>query len=105
MITVTIGNESRNLQDALTGGWIPERINRRRFAGASVCVRVEIQQPPEVRLALSTPGCPSGPAAYRPLTAREREIVALWESLRLNDADWNVGTLTAFLRRLVRLAA
>jgi hypothetical protein len=43
-VTVQIGNETRDLDDA-TESWINEQIDRRRRDGSSICITVRIQLP------------------------------------------------------------
>ena len=105
MISVTLGTDTKTLDDALSGGWLVEQVHRRRAANFPVCVRIEIKQPPEVNLVLATPGCPPGQASFRPLMEAEKGVIEFWERLGLNDANWRVDQLVAFLRKLVRLAA
>lgn len=106
MITVTIGNDSRSLQDALSGGWVPQQVHRMSASGSSPCVRVQIRKPPEIDITLNTAGCPRGSGGGRPLTGAERRLLELWVQHHLSEPGWSVGDLLGFLHsRLVRLAA
>lgn len=106
MINVTIGNETKSLQDALSGSWVPQQIHRLTASGSSPCVRVQISQPPEIDFTLNTAGCPRGFGGGRPLAGAERRLLELWEQHHLSDAGWSVGDPLGFLHsRVVRLAA
>ena len=43
MISVTIGTVTKTAEEALSGGWIHDQIERRRRAGALACVEISIK--------------------------------------------------------------
>ncbi len=58
MVTVQIGNEERQLADAIQG-WIHEHLNRRRRDQVPVCVRVRIAEK-SVDITVTSAGCGRG---------------------------------------------
>lgn len=98
MITVTIGTDSRNLQD-VDPQWVTQEINGRRKDGESVCVQVRIQEP-GADVILRTPTCGGGPGGGRAPNSREQPILLLWERHHLTTADFVVGDVVAFLKKL-----
>ena len=103
MNTISIGNESRPLEQA-DPEWITQQINGRRKDGQPVCVRVSIHTT-EINLSRSTPGCPSSGSGIggRPPTSREREVIDLWAKHGLNEGDFSPGNVVAFVRQVLRL--
>lgn len=99
-ITVRIGGETRNLEEA-SESWINQQINRRRAEGQNVCAEVSISTS-GLNLRLATPGCGSG-GGGRPPTANERAVLDLWSKLGLLSSDFTGGNLVAFLKQLRRL--
>lgn len=97
MIYVTIAGDTRRLSD-VNMNWIHEQIDGRRNDRQTVCVRVEIDEPP-IKMGLSTPGCPPS-SGGRPFRPEESSIHEVWDQLRLNDERFTAGNLNAFLRRL-----
>lgn len=102
MNTICINNETRPLQEA-DADWISRQVNGRRADGLAVCVRISIQAAP-VQITLATAGCASGGAGGgRPPNNSEREFLQLWERHRLDQADFPVGQLIAFVKQVSRL--
>lgn len=97
MVQVTIGNETRELNDA-NPQWINEQIGNRRSEGSNVCVRVKIDKG-NLDLTLSTLGCGGGGGGRMP-KAEESECLDLWNKLKLNTEDFTSGNLIAFLNNL-----
>lgn len=100
MITVTIGEEERTLQEA-TEQWINHQIQRRRADGMAICVRVSIRQG-GLDMILATPSCISRGGSGRAPNANEKEIFGLWNQRGLNDPNFSGGNLIAFLAQLKR---
>jgi len=100
MITVTVGNVDRPLEEA-TPDWINHQINRRRGDGISVCVRVTIKEG-DVNVILTTPSC-NGTGGGRQPNPREQAILDLWHHRGLREPDFTGGNVVAFLRQLSRL--
>jgi len=98
MGTVTIGSDSRPLQDA-DSQWVTQEINGRRRDKQSVCVHVSVQDPP-VSVVLGTPTCGGGGGGGRSPNSEERRIFELWERHHLNTPDFTAGDLVAFLKQL-----
>lgn len=99
MSTLTIGNIERNL-DEVDESWLNQQINRRRTAGESVCVKVHIKTA-YLDLLLATQDCPRG-GGGRPPTAKEQEIISLWNRLHLSESNFTGGNIIAFRRQLDR---
>ena len=97
MISVQIGNEKRDINDARPS-WIREQLERRRRVGEPVCVQVFIDRP-ALHMRLSTPDCPRV-AGGREATAQEQSIFDLWEERRLNNPNFTSGNLIAFLNQI-----
>ena len=104
MITITIESVTKHLDDALSGGWLAQQIERRRAAGMPVCVKVHVQHHPDVDMVLATPGCPAG-GGGRPPRRAEKGIFDYWEKCGLDNARFTADQLISFLRSLRRLAA
>lgn len=104
MIIVTIGGESRDINDA-NESWINQQINRRRKDGQSVCVVVSVKTS-GVDMRLSTPGCSdfAGGGGRAP-NENERELFDLWDKRGLNRPDFTGGNLIAFLKQIWKAAA
>jgi len=100
MVTIRIGDETRNLSDA-SESWINQQINRRRDDGQNICIEVSISSG-GLNLRLATPGCGSGGGGGRPPNANEREVLDLWSKRGLNSRDFTGGSLIAFLKQLQR---
>lgn len=100
MISVRIGDETRDLSDA-SESWINQQINRRRADGQNICVAVTINTS-GLNLHLATPGCGSGAGGSRPPNANEAEVIDLWNKRGLNDSGFTGGALIAFLKQLER---
>ena len=98
MVTVRIGDETRNLPD-VSENWINEQINRRRHASQAICVEVRIKTG-GLDLALSTPGCGGGGGGGRLPNSNESEVIELWAKRGLRDSDFTGGNLIAFLKQL-----
>jgi hypothetical protein len=110
MVTVTIGSDSRSLQDA-DPRWVTQAVRGRRKDGQSVCVRVRIQQP-GADVALHTLNCGSGFGGGRAPNAREQQILMLLgatssqhRGIRPRATLWHCGTRAPHLKRPVPLEA
>ena len=103
MVSVTIGGESRDINDA-TESWITQEIQRWRKANRSVCVQVSIDLS-GLKMLLSTPGCGAGRGGGRPPNLNESEVFGLWADRGLNRSDFAPGNLLAFLKQFRRVAA
>ena len=100
MVSVRIGDETRNLLDA-TESWINQQIGRRRADGQSICVEVAINTS-GLNLRLATPGCGSAGGGGRPPNANEASVLHLWNKRGLNDSGFTGGALVAFLKQVQR---
>lgn len=99
VITVRIGDSEREFHNA-SESWIMEQINKRRKNGQSVCVRVIVDQRPDLNLILSTPNCPATGGSSRPPNSKESMIFDLWDKNGLNKPEYSGGRLIAFLKQL-----
>jgi hypothetical protein len=103
MNTISIGNESRPLEQA-DPEWITQQIQRRRQDAASVCVRVQINSSDLNISFATTPSCASsGGGGGRPPNAREREVLDLWAKHGLTDPQFSPGGVVAFVKQVLRL--
>lgn len=102
MVTIEVGQERISLED-LREGELAEQVKRRSTDGRPVCVRVHIEEA-EIRLELSTPECTTGRGRVRPVRPREQTLIDLWRSRGLDETDWTIGNLIAFLKALPRYA-
>lgn len=98
MITISIATERRRLAEAETN-WVTEQVLGRRRTGADPCVVVSIEIE-SIHLSLRTGSCtaPAGPA--RAATPRERELIERWREYGLEQVDYPIGRLVAFLNHL-----
>lgn len=99
MITIHIGNDSRNIEDA-EDSWVVQQINNRQRQGLAVCVRVSIRTS-TLQIDLTTPGCGPGTGSRKP-RPDESEIIQLWERHKLTSDDFSGGNLLAFIKQLRR---
>lgn len=97
MIKVRIGDTERDMP--VDESWINQQIAGRRRDGVPVCVRVTIKER-DVDLMLSTPACGQGPGGGRLARPTEAKLIDLWKQRGLNDADFSVGNVVAFLKQL-----
>lgn len=97
MITIRIGNETKNYSDA-TESWIAQQVNRRRQDGQNICVDILINTS-GLNIRLTTPGCGGGGGGRQP-TDREQRLFDLWGKHGLNGANFTGGNLVAFLKQL-----
>ena|ERR1043166_9196071 len=96
MKTITIGTAPpREFRDA-TGGWIHDQVAALLSRGLSVCVRVQIKTD-SVNVAFATPGCGPTQSADREPNPEEQKLVDLWRRRGLNNADFEIGQLVAFI--------
>ncbi len=98
MIIISIGHCSRTIKD-FTPAWLREQLDARRNAGEPGVVRVTIKTGC-ADIALATPGAARGGGSTRSPNHREREIFDLWEKRGLNNANFLVGQLIAFLNQV-----
>lgn len=96
MIKIHIGENERQLANA-TPSWIKDQIYRRRKNNDRVCVRIEIDKPPSIKLALITSDCVSDSYSRRSLTTQEQYVFDLWAKHGLNEADFSVSDLLSFI--------
>jgi hypothetical protein len=103
MIAVHISESQREFANdrEIDEQWIAEQINRRRYDGHTVCVRVLIEEGP-INLRLSSAGCSGGRASAR-FTAEQQNIIELWRRNRMDQADFDSGDVIAFLKQLHRV--
>lgn len=87
---------------SLDEGWLNQQVNRRRRDGESVCVRVEIDEPP-LSITLATAECVSGGGFSRALTREEQAVLDLWRKHHLSELEFHPGDLIAFLKQLRRI--
>lgn len=99
MITIHIGGSERQLADA-SPSWVKEQINRRRQNNEMVCVRVQIDKPPSIRLGLITSDCVSDGYSRRSLTPQEQYIYDLWIKYKLHEPNFSASELLSFLGRI-----
>lgn len=99
MITIQIGNDSRNLEDA-EESWIVQQVRNRQREGLPVCIRVTLQTS-TLQISLTTPGCGSGAGGRKP-RPDEAEIFQLWEKHKLRSDEFTGGNLVAFIKQLRR---
>jgi len=103
VITISIGNETKNYADA-TESWIAQQINRRRLDGQNVCVDILVNTS-GLNIQLTTPGCDAGGGGGREATDRERRLFDLWDKHGLNSPNFSGGSLISFLKWLRQLVA
>jgi hypothetical protein len=103
MITLRIGSESREINSKrdIDESWINSQINRRRQDGLSICAQVTIHDD-NLNIVLTTPGCGTGIGGGRQPNPSERTVLDLWAKRGLNDYDFTVGNLIAFLDQLLK---
>lgn len=101
MITVTIGQEVRPLND-VDSHWVTQQIERRLRDGISVCVAVKIDVS-GAKLSLATPACGGRGGSNREFTALESKLISKWTQLGLNKPDFSPGSVNAFIQRLRQL--
>jgi hypothetical protein len=99
MVTIRIGNETKDFADA-SEDWVTQQINRRQRDGQDVCVELRIKTG-GLDMAVSTPGCGSGGFGGRPPNASEQEVFDLWRKLVLTGR-LSGGNVVAFLKQLRR---
>jgi hypothetical protein len=101
MVHVSIGAENRDLRD-VAPGWLRAAIEKRRHAGASVCIRVSITSG-MIDMILATPDCPAVESeGIRPFRGEEIQVFHDWQAKRLDTPDFSVGELEDFLKSLRR---
>lgn len=101
MVKVSVGSVEKDWSE-VDQHWLCNEINGRRGDGGVDCVRVRIQED-DIDLHLSTPACARDVGGSRMPTARESEIIELWDKLHLNRAGFSCGNVNAFLVQLRRL--
>lgn len=72
---------------------------KRRTEGASVCVKVIIENG-EINLTLATAACFNSAGRRRKLTKLENDVVNLWNKLHLNEVNFTSGNLFAFNKQV-----
>ncbi|MGN6554037.1 MAG: hypothetical protein ACTHLW_09985 [Verrucomicrobiota bacterium] len=100
MSTISIGSNQKDLSDA-TESWITHQVREREHDGQSVCVQVHLKYD-GVDMTLATSGCGNGSGGRRPPNQKEIEIFELWKARHLDQAQWPVGALIAFLKQVRR---
>jgi hypothetical protein len=83
-------------------GWLNQMIAEARRQGTSLCVRVEIQQPP-VHIVLATAGCGGSGGGGRPPNDAERRLFEAWRKRGLSTGEFSPGQLRAFLNDIERI--
>ena len=97
-VRVRIGKEVRDLKE-VDESWVNQRINRMRSDQLEPCVQVTFDEP-DARFTLSTPSCVGGGAGLgRPVSAKERGLLELWNKLHLGTDTFASGNLIAFLKQ------
>jgi hypothetical protein len=99
MIYVQIGDQKRNLDDAIAP-WINEQLARRKANGSSTCVQVFVQTS-GMNVVFATPDCGGGGGGGA-LNPQEQQLAQEWRKHGLSDPNYNVGNLVSFLRHLQR---
>jgi hypothetical protein len=99
-IKVRIGDEERDLA-AASESWIAEQLHRRRQDGQNVCLQVSINVG-SLNMRLATPGCTVKGGSRRP-NEQEQGIFDLWAKRGLDQPDFPVGGVIAFLQQLARV--
>lgn len=101
MVTVTIGSETRMLEEALRG-WLQQHL-RKKEDGLPLCVVVQIKKD-DIELRLTAGDCPpAGGGGYRPPRSSEQEIIDAWNAKGLSASTFSPGDLVSMLQRLKRL--
>ena len=99
MSKIRIGSSERELSEA-SESWITQQVREREHDGQSICVQVVLKID-NVDMVLSTPQCGGGPGGRgRRPNQKEQEIFQLWNDRHLDQNDWAVGNLIAFLKQL-----
>lgn len=101
MITLTIGQETRPLND-VDSHWVTQQIERRLRDGISVCVAVRIDVS-GAKLSLATPECGGRGGSSREFTPLESELIDKWTQLGLSKPGFAPGAVNAFIQRLRQL--
>jgi hypothetical protein len=102
MNKIIIGSSEKELSDA-SESWITQQVRERQHAGQIFCVRV-ILKTGCVDMILATLGCGSGGGGGgRSPNHKEQEIFALWNERHLNQSNWALRNLIAFLKQLKNL--
>lgn len=103
MVTIQIGLNGERKLEEVDKHWIIQQINRRRDEQQSVCVRIAIQNE-SVHMTLTTLGCPQGGGGGgRTPNKGEQHIFDLWHRHKLDQLDFSVGQLIAFLGEIEKL--
>jgi hypothetical protein len=98
MVTVSIGQEERAI-DEVTLDWIDDQIQRRRANRQSICIKVTVRTA-AANLVFATQGCGGSGGGGGSYSAREQDLIEMWKSSKLSDADFAAGNVWAFVRRL-----
>lgn len=104
MINLKIGAMERHFESIIDvdGHWINQQINGLRKDGHSICVRISINES-KANLTLATADCASANGGGRPPNECEEEIFSLWNRLGLNDKEFQLGKIIAFLKQVRRI--
>jgi len=98
MTTISIGGNETDLAHT-NASWIRDHVRALRSRGMPVCVQVSIHSGP-INVLLLTPACsPSNPARREP-NIEERRILDLWHKRGMDDDDFDVGQLIAFVNEI-----
>lgn len=100
MSTITIGQESRDLEDA-DPQWINHAVRERRRDGHEVFVLIKLDSR-DLTMNLRAPRRADGGGGDRLPNPREREVLELWAKLGLNDPDFAPGNVVAFVQQVKR---
>lgn len=101
IIKIRIGQSEKDLKDA-TESWINHQVQERAHDGRPVCVQITVKCP-GIDIILSTPQCGGGGGGFRQPNPKEHEIFEIWNCRHLDQNNWEVGNLLAFLKQLFRL--
>ncbi len=98
MVKIKIEDVSIGLEDA-DDSWIIQQIQRRRDDGLTVRIRIIIDED-DINMVLSTPSCPSNGGVRRLPRRKEKELQDLWKKWGLNDDNFSISSLIAFIKQL-----
>jgi hypothetical protein len=97
MNKIRIGG-SEKLLNEVTESWITHQVQERKSDRQAVCVQV-ILNGNGVDMSLSTPQCSGIGGGGRKPNQEEQNLFNRWNDRHLNQDDWAVGNLIAFLKQ------
>jgi hypothetical protein len=98
MKRITISNSERDLVD-VSPSWIREHVQALSSRSMPVCVRVMIKSG-SLNLAFATPACGGTRSSDREPNPDEKRLLELWRRKGLNETDFDVGQLIAFVNEV-----